>query len=185
MPFQFTWIARRRNSAGDGAAGSANAGGAARRPSRPSPALSRSSLPWWSVTRTGSIQPTVGSLVGRGGAQVRQASRNARDEGVSRRPRLRAIHAPRQAKRAQREDGCRRFDHTHRPRRAATGNPRLRPDSPLVDIGIDAPDGGMGTFDADGLARVRGVAVEVGAFEREPDASEYDLLFADGFESTG
>lgn len=67
----------------------------------------------------------------------------------------------------------------------APGNPRPRPDSLLVDRGVAAPEGGTGTFDADGLARVHGEAVDIGAFERNPEAPAYDLILADGFDPTG
>lgn len=67
----------------------------------------------------------------------------------------------------------------------APGNPRLRAGSPLVDSGIAAPEGGTGTFDADGFARVHGATVDVGAFEHDPEAPGYDLIFAHGFDPTG
>lgn len=58
----------------------------------------------------------------------------------------------------------------------APGDARLRSDSILVDSGIAAPEGGVGIRDVDGSARVRGVAVDVGALEYD------DRLFRDGFE---
>ncbi|WP_257388606.1 hypothetical protein [Tahibacter caeni] len=59
----------------------------------------------------------------------------------------------------------------------AYNNPRPRADSILVDSGIANPQGGSGTFDADGRTRVLGPAVDIGAFESE-------LIFADGFQTT-
>lgn len=61
----------------------------------------------------------------------------------------------------------------------APGDPRLRADSILVDTGIADPEGGSGTFDADGGARVQGAAVDVGAFEAAPPP---DAIFGDGFD---
>lgn len=61
----------------------------------------------------------------------------------------------------------------------AQGDPRLHADSLLVDSGIATPQGGSGTFDTDGRARVQGKAVDVGAYERPPPP---DAIFADGFE---
>jgi hypothetical protein len=80
MPRQLVQIARRRNSAGVGAAGSAKAGAAPRRPSRPSPAVSRSSAPAWVVVRISRANSSViGCIVARGvqahnRARGRQAS---------------------------------------------------------------------------------------------------------------
>lgn len=54
------------------------------------------------------------------------------------------------------------------PKFIAAGNPRLRFDSPLVNGGWAAPEGGVGNQDADGKARVVGVLVDVGAFEYAP-----------------
>lgn len=59
----------------------------------------------------------------------------------------------------------------------AVGNPRLRPDSILIDSGLSNPQGGSGAYDADGRARVQGVAVDVGAFEASPD-----IIFGNGFD---
>lgn len=61
----------------------------------------------------------------------------------------------------------------------AIGDAHLRPDSLLIDSGISNPTGGVGTYDADGKPRVRGVAVDVGAFEFLPPS---DLIFRNGFE---
>lgn len=57
---------------------------------------------------------------------------------------------------------------------------RLRPHSPLIDSGTDSPQGGAGTFDADGRSRVQGAAIDVGAFEATPTP---DLIFRDGFQA--
>jgi hypothetical protein len=54
-------------------------------------------------------------------------------------------------------------------------NPRLRADSPLVDSGVATSIGG--THDADGEARTQGAAVDVGAYENNPDR-----IHADGFD---
>ncbi|HEY6940858.1 choice-of-anchor Q domain-containing protein [Dokdonella sp.] len=54
-------------------------------------------------------------------------------------------------------------------------NPRLRSDSPLVDSGVAIAVGG--TSDADGEARTQGAAVDVGAYETNPDR-----IYADGLE---
>jgi hypothetical protein len=55
-------------------------------------------------------------------------------------------------------------------------NPRLRPDSILIDSGVASPQGGSGTSDADGRTRVLGAGVDVGAFESE-------FIFANGFQT--
>lgn len=47
--------------------------------------------------------------------------------------------------------------------------------SPLVDAGMDAPDGGMPSIDLAGKPRTIGAHVDIGAYEN-------DLLFASGFE---
>lgn len=57
----------------------------------------------------------------------------------------------------------------------AVGDPRPRADSILVDSGVANPEGGSGNYDADGATRVKGAAVDVGAFES-------DVIFQDGFE---
>lgn len=54
-------------------------------------------------------------------------------------------------------------------------DPHLRSDSPLVDSGAATPAGG--TLDADGEARLQGAAVDVGAYEADPDR-----IHADGFD---
>ncbi|MBN8481306.1 MAG: hypothetical protein J0L88_06930 [Xanthomonadales bacterium] len=51
----------------------------------------------------------------------------------------------------------------------------LKRASPLVDAGMNAPQGGMPAIDFDGLDRVVGPYVDIGAFELEG-------LFADGFD---
>jgi len=53
--------------------------------------------------------------------------------------------------------------------------PRLRADSPLVDSGVSLAIGG--SMDADGDARTQGAAVDVGAYETNPDR-----IHADGFD---
>lgn len=58
---------------------------------------------------------------------------------------------------------------------AAGGIFRLAPTSPLVDAGIDAPLGGLGAVDLDGLARIRGAHVDIGAYES-------DVIFRNGFD---
>lgn len=58
----------------------------------------------------------------------------------------------------------------------AYNDPHLRADSLLIDSGVTNPLGGSGTFDASGLPRVLGDAVDIGAFESE-------LLFANGFQT--
>ncbi len=57
----------------------------------------------------------------------------------------------------------------------APGDPHLRYDSLLRDSGVADPEGGSGSYDADGAGRVLGAGVDVGAFES-------DALFRDGFD---
>lgn len=59
---------------------------------------------------------------------------------------------------------------------ASTGDFRLRPDSPLVDLGFTDVPGGVGIADAAGKPRVRGGVVDIGAFEEESS------VFRNGFE---
>jgi hypothetical protein len=56
------------------------------------------------------------------------------------------------------------------------GDFRLGAGSPLVDVGRDDPPGGPGPFDLDGLPRVLGAHVEIGAYEQDP------RLFTSSFE---
>ncbi|NCT68358.1 MAG: hypothetical protein GXC76_12080 [Rhodanobacteraceae bacterium] len=64
------------------------------------------------------------------------------------------------------------------PRFVAPGDPHLRANSPLVDSGAANPiGGGNGMYDVDGSPRTQGAAVDVGAFERDPDA-----IFINGFD---
>jgi hypothetical protein len=46
------------------------------------------------------------------------------------------------------------------------GNYRLRASSPLIDAGVGDPAGGLAAVDLDGVARVQGAAVDLGAYER-------------------
>lgn len=55
-------------------------------------------------------------------------------------------------------------------------NYNLQPLSPMVDAGLNAAPGGLTTVDLNGRTRVRGSAVDIGAYE------EFDLLLADGYE---
>lgn len=58
------------------------------------------------------------------------------------------------------------------------GNPRLRPDSPLIEAGIEPETGADWTLaatDLDGHPRIAGAMVDIGAFELE-------TIFRDGFE---
>ncbi|MEO8488100.1 MAG: choice-of-anchor Q domain-containing protein, partial [Betaproteobacteria bacterium] len=49
---------------------------------------------------------------------------------------------------------------------AAAGNLRLQPSSQLVNAGVNAPAGGNSALDADGLARIQGGTIDVGAYEQ-------------------
>lgn len=62
----------------------------------------------------------------------------------------------------------------------AAGDAHLRADSLLIDSGIASPPGGLGLYDADGNTRVRGAAVDVGAFESAPVSN--DTIFKNDFE---
>jgi hypothetical protein len=63
---------------------------------------------------------------------------------------------------------------------AANGNYRLAAGSPLIDAGTDTPVGGLAPFDIDGVIRLRGAHVDIGAFESTPSG---DALFADDFDA--
>ncbi len=52
---------------------------------------------------------------------------------------------------------------------------RLRPGSPAIDSGANTPFGGLATRDLDGEVRIKGSAVDRGAYES-------DAVFASGFE---
>ena len=60
---------------------------------------------------------------------------------------------------------------------SASGNYRLRTSSPARDAGDNTPPGTIRNYDLDGLARIDGVIVDMGAYE------VHDVIFADGFES--
>lgn len=58
------------------------------------------------------------------------------------------------------------------------GDYRLRSDSPLVNYGLETPPGGVADYDLDGMDRVIGQRIDIGAYES-------DTLFTDGFQETG
>jgi hypothetical protein len=58
---------------------------------------------------------------------------------------------------------------------ASAGNFRLASTSPLIDAGFDTPLGNLSNTDLDGLARLQGKHVDMGAFES-------DGIFHNGFE---
>lgn len=58
----------------------------------------------------------------------------------------------------------------------ATGDPRLKPNSLLINTGSDNAPGSGGDYDIDGRARVIGAHIDVGAYEWS------DAIFAHGFE---
>ena len=60
---------------------------------------------------------------------------------------------------------------------AAANNYRLRAGSPARDTGDNSPPGTIRNYDLDGLARIEGALVDMGAYEY------HDVIFADGFES--
>jgi len=47
----------------------------------------------------------------------------------------------------------------------ASGDPRLRADSVLINSGVASPAGGAGSYDVVGLARINGGLLDVGAYE--------------------
>lgn len=57
------------------------------------------------------------------------------------------------------------------------GDFRLADGSPLADAGLDDPEGGLATVDLDGVARVLGTHVDIGAYE-----SASDIVFQNGFD---
>jgi hypothetical protein len=63
---------------------------------------------------------------------------------------------------------------------AAQGDYRLAADSPLIDAGTDTPAGGVAGFDLDGVTRIEGAHIDVGAYERAAENAE--RIFADGFD---
>lgn len=64
---------------------------------------------------------------------------------------------------------------------AANGDYRLAADSPLIDAGTDTPAGGAAAFDLDGLARIEGAHIDIGAYEVPVSAEQ---IFADGFDGS-
>jgi hypothetical protein len=65
---------------------------------------------------------------------------------------------------------------------AASGDYRLAADSPLIDAGTDTPAGGVAEFDLDGVTRIGGAHIDIGAYEFEAPVS-VEEIFADGFEA--
>jgi hypothetical protein len=63
---------------------------------------------------------------------------------------------------------------------AAHGDYRLAADSPLIDAGTDTPAGGTAAFDLDGVTRIEGAHIDIGAYERA--AANAEQIFADGFD---
>ncbi|HET7925138.1 MAG TPA: choice-of-anchor Q domain-containing protein, partial [Rhodanobacteraceae bacterium] len=64
---------------------------------------------------------------------------------------------------------------------APNGNYRLAADSPLIDAGTDTPAGGAAEFDLDGVTRIEGAHIDIGAYEVAPVSAEE--IFADGFDA--
>jgi hypothetical protein len=64
---------------------------------------------------------------------------------------------------------------------AANGDYRLAADSPLIDAGTDTPAGGAAGFDLDGVTRLQGAHLDIGAYEF--GAASIDAIFADGFDA--
>jgi hypothetical protein len=63
---------------------------------------------------------------------------------------------------------------------AAQGDYHLAVDSPLIDAGTDTPAGGAAEFDLDGVTRIEGAHIDIGAYERAPVNAEQ--IFVDGFD---
>jgi len=61
-----------------------------------------------------------------------------------------------------------------------TDNYTLSSTSPLIDAGVDAPIGGVSSFDLKGATRVQGAHIDLGAYEF--GALAIDTIFDDGFE---
>ena len=61
------------------------------------------------------------------------------------------------------------------PRFLGANDFRLVSSSPLINIGVNVPLGGLSSLDLDGLARVQSATVDLGAYE-------FSFLFLDGFE---
>jgi hypothetical protein len=59
---------------------------------------------------------------------------------------------------------------------AGGGDFRLAGTSPLIDAGLDTADGGIGSVDLDGAVRLRGLHVDIGAYEFA------ETIFANGFD---
>jgi hypothetical protein len=65
---------------------------------------------------------------------------------------------------------------------AANDDYRLASVSPLIDAGTDTPAGGAAEFDLDGVERIQGAHIDIGAYEFEADTTG-EAIFADGFDA--